>query len=62
MFTKQHYKAIAEIVKAESDHWEGKQPQVRIAIQEITLKLKDYFATDNPRFDHQKFLVACGLY
>ncbi len=61
-FTRQHYKAIAEIVK-ENTHrqfclggdtiWLSKQYTCR--------DLADYFEQDNPLFDRQKFLDACGV-
>ena len=61
MFTKQHYKAIAEIIKDEKDNWGSNPTQVHIAIAEIAKDLAAYFAKDNPHFDRQKFLAACGL-
>jgi len=60
MFTKQHYKTIAEIIKKEIDHWEKKEPRVQIALTEISHNLADYFSGDNPRFDRNKFMDACG--
>lgn len=64
MFTRQHYKAIAEIIRFEytafdgtgEDDYEGK-----LTIRNITNNLADYFADDNPLFNRQKFLKACGL-
>lgn len=66
MFTRQHYKAIAEIVKRNT---------TRIHIEDVTQisnglpclhpntigDMADYFAQDNPHFDRQKFLEACGV-
>lgn len=57
MFTRQHYKAIAKIIeetKSGEQLWDGQANR-------IAIKLIDYFATDNPRFDREKFLTACGL-
>ena len=67
MFTRQHYKAIAEVVSKSQDlvcaddlaHlstglW-------FIKPHEFCNKLADYFAQDNPRFDRERFLEACGL-
>lgn len=64
MFTRQHYKAIAEIIKSEytafdgtgEDDSEGKDATIKIA-----RKLADYFEPENPRFDRNKFMTACGL-
>ena len=54
--SKQHYIAIARIIKTEP---------VTIAEQStcksIALKLAGYFSDDNPLFDKGKFLAACGL-
>jgi len=59
MFTKQHYKAIAEIVKNHSfhDHFN----KLVVDTEEISQKLADYFAADNERFNRDKFLKACGI-
>lgn len=59
MFTRQHYKAIAEIVKQN----EGTVNNIMVYIkrQRLCDDLADYFAADNPRFDREKFLEACGL-
>ena len=52
MFTQRHYIAIAECVKDTE----------KICDQhEIAYALSDLFARDNPRFDREKFLVACGI-
>lgn len=63
MFTKQHYKAIAEIIKGQkelADVFVAKQFVIQ-RISDIAAGLAGYFAEDNPRFDREKFLVACGL-
>ena len=66
MFTRQHYEAIAEIIKRNT---------TRIRIEDVAQvgnglpclhshtvgDMVDYFAKDNPRFDRQKFLKACGI-
>lgn len=64
MITKKDFKAVAEIIKREytyfddtgEDDVEGKQ-----ATSSIAFRLADYLATQNLRFDRQKFLDACGL-
>lgn len=57
--TKKHYKAIAEIIKAETSHVNPKF--LFIPTEELSNKLADYFEQDNDRFDRDKFLSACGL-
>jgi len=65
---KEHFKAIAEIVKhaiersksnktVEDDYLNGRYDATR----DIALSLSDHFASDNPRFDRAKFLTACGI-
>ena len=50
MFTKQHYQAIAAILRdANSDK------------RQIAENLADYFSSDNPHFDKMRFLSACGF-
>jgi len=59
MVTKKDFKAIAEIIKNKTSHV---NPQLLfIPTIDLARKLADYFATQNPRFDRQKFLDACGL-
>ena len=69
MSTKKDYKAIAEIIKNGS--LQNIKPTdgsalVIFAIQkagsDIAQDLADYFATQNLRFNRQKFLIACEGY
>ena len=53
MFTRKQYKAIAKLIKESTLYsFDG----VLIANE-----FADYFAKDNPRFDRDKFLSACGV-
>lgn len=63
MFTKQHYKAIATIIKGEIDFTqkEGHCYNCRERLRTLVGNMADYFASDNSLFDRQKFLDACGL-
>ena len=68
MFTKQHYKAIAEIIKDNQPEISPHAPESELqegAIKDyqryVGLALADYFAGNNPLFDRQKFLEACGI-
>jgi len=58
MFTKKHYKTIAEIVNLRTFEYENRDV---IDPELLVYDLTDYFAQDNPQFDRQKFLDACGL-
>jgi len=66
MFTKQHYKAIAEIIEdchyglnsCNADYYNaGRFDAARL----IAIGLSDYFVSDNSYFDHDKFMKACGF-
>lgn len=66
MVTEKNFKAIAEIVANSHHRFEdiGKSFYAGgrfDACENIAEKLVDYLATQNPRFDRQKFLDACGL-
>ena len=60
--TKKHYQAIADIV---STHLYSMDEEIevegRLATVELTYKLAKYFKQDNPRFDRERFLGACGI-
>lgn len=59
-FTKQHYEAIAEIVRERRDSiFRGNRDISDLAI--LSGHLVNYFAKDNPCFNRDKFIKACGL-
>ena len=62
MFTRQHYKAIAEMI-ANNSVIAAKDESLMTYMNrnDFVDELVDYFAQDNPRFDREKFLKACGL-
>lgn len=62
MVTKKDFKAIAEIIKQAEIYCHDTGNYGGIANgKKIANDLADYFATQNPRFDRQKFLDVCGL-
>lgn len=75
MFTRQHYKAIAEIISDVSlmamepdggtigtpERREALRSGVDIARSQISRDLADYFANDNPHFSREKFMKACKV-
>lgn len=72
MLMKKHFKAIAEIINGVrlTDKDVTRVTDVYnacivdgicVTVVEIGERLADYFATQNPHFDRQKFLGACGL-
>ncbi len=56
MFTRRHYKKIADGIKEAIDNYEGKAP---IPAQIILFSLCDIFGNDNPKFSEEKFLNYC---
>lgn len=58
MFTKQHYEAIAQIIR-ESTCKTSNPDFEYISKHDLTIKLADMFNEDNERFQRIKFLVAC---
>ena len=71
MLTKKDFKAVANTVRAERDFvlelepddYRDANPKIATlgTVDKIVNNLADYFATQNPRFDHKRFLMACGL-
>lgn len=62
MFTKQHYEAIAEIIHKRTPRKDriGQLVPNETAVL-IAADLADYFIQDNPQFDRERFLSACGI-
>ena len=58
MVDEKDFKAVAEIIEDNPYGWDGKPDPIA---QVIANKLTDYFATQNPRFDRNRFMQACGL-
>lgn len=55
MFTRKHFKAVAKIIA-------GNRGQgVEYTLDNIASELADYFATQNPRFDRNRFMKACAV-
>lgn len=65
MLTRKDFKAVAEIIKgslpqdktSQNDYLCGKRDALWWAADDLA----DYFATQNPRFDRDRFMRACGL-
>ena len=58
MLTRKDYKAIAGIIR---NDYQVSTESVKFCLRDMIDRLSQYFATDDPRFDRQKFLDACGL-
>ena len=57
--TARDFDAVAKIIH---DKWhEGISDQSEELLVDTASDLADYFASQNERFDRQRFLVACGI-
>lgn len=56
MFQKRHYERLASIIDG-MDFW---APTPRETRNEVARQFADALARDNPRFDRERFLAACG--
>jgi len=64
MLSKKDYRTIAEIMKSEYIRYDGTgedDGEGKNTVSCIVRKLSDYFTIDNPRFDRNRFMQACGL-
>jgi hypothetical protein len=64
MLTKQTFKAIAEIIKearSEQLYRENNNIPSDLIVNYIANDLADFFAKENPQFDRDKFIAACGI-
>lgn len=63
--TRKHYEAVAAVIRDEVDSVSDlptvQAVIVRISLLNVADGLADVFAADNPRFDRERFLAACGL-
>jgi len=65
--TKKQFKAIAEIINTQSgcertfEYDDDYDRGWGEATQRLGERLADYLATQNPLFNREKFLKACGL-
>ena len=57
--TKQHFEAIAYIIKDNLSKYNSEKSLSAIRI--LAYDLADYLAKQNERFDYGRFLKACGL-
>lgn len=64
MFAEQLYEAIAGIIESEYtsfDNTPEDDTEGKLTCKAIANKLASYFETDNPNFDYNKFMKACGI-
>lgn len=51
LMTRKDYKLIAKVIKFANDN--------RLGVEDLPHHLAHYLQLDNPRFDYDKFVVAC---
>lgn len=56
--TRKHYRKIAEVIRV---HTENTTPEELAVASSIAVNLTDVLRDDNPNFDTDRFLAACGL-
>lgn len=61
MASKHYREAAAAVMAAHGDMDTLYENGRRSAAREIATELADMFERDNPAFDRQKFMEACGL-
>jgi hypothetical protein len=55
--TRRHFEMIAESIRVTMGQANS---ATRIALTSLAIDLADKFEGENPRFDRQRFLTACG--
>ena len=58
MVTKKDLKAIADIIEVNTVNKTSMPVVHKLG---LVKHLSEYFATQNPRFDRERFMIACGL-
>ena len=62
MLIRKHFKAVAEIIVKQTQlNIGGIHTPKFLYADNLAGELADYFATQNPRFDRERFMKACGL-
>lgn len=58
--TRKDYELIAGVLRVARDTWAGNNSGTW-AVEGIAQRLSDALAADNPRFDRERSLRACGV-
>jgi len=61
--TRKHYRAIAEFIRNNTSEIDDDIHShfMFVPRNSLVFELANLFAADNPNFDRQKFLDACGI-
>ena len=65
MFSKQHYEALAATLMGTrplryKQEFPGLESSMTIQWEEVVLEIVSMLLADNPKFDNERFLKACG--
>lgn len=58
--TKKHFEALAAIFRTQVDN-PTVPSESRVTLFATASMQADYFATQNPNFDRERFMTACGF-
>ena len=58
---KKDYTAIAEIIDGNKQTSDDESWDFAHLNKDLVFELADYFQKENPRFDRERFLKACGV-
>lgn len=64
MMTRKHFEAVAKIItECREAYWKNPESQnvADLTLDNVTILLSSYFASENPIFDRRKFAEAAGL-
>jgi len=61
MLTKKDYERLAEVIKRNTVPIRGLFREREIPLVELLIDLCNWLREDNPNFDGQRFLEACGV-
>ena len=59
MLTRKDFRAIAEIIRKAKENYRGGTP-AELVLSTLDTQFADYLMEQNPRFDVDKFLLACA--
>ena len=63
-YQQEHYEDVANLLtRSTTDHGTSRKSADGgvMALRRVMLDFADLFAADNPEFDRERFLAACGL-
>ncbi len=59
--TRKDYILIAAAIKAAATEYPDERPDAKQQQEDVAFSIAEALASDNPRFDRERFLKACGV-